>query len=217
MSDQGRHEAAIDCFKQALSINPIHFEVLTNLGKALHIQGDLQAAIAYFKQVLSQRPDHPDTQWSLANTQLLLGDYKDGWVNYESRFRINERVGCHAQPESTRLETIQAPLGEEIPVVSEQGIGDNLQFMRYVLYLKKLEFNTSFCVSPKPHPLIASSGITQALYTPEQANAKTDGRWIPLLSLPRVLDIRPDNVLINEPYIKSQPDAVKKWQILIHA
>ena len=99
-------------------------------------------------------------------------------------------------------------------LVSElgQGLGDTLQFIRYALYLKNTGLPVSLYVQTKLHGLIRASGITTRIYSPEQANQLTTGKWLPLCSLPGHLQVRPDHPVIDAPYIKAPEQRVDHWQ-----
>ena len=100
-------------------------------------------------------------------------------------------------------------------VVSEQGLGDTIQFMRYIPYLQKLGIDVTFCAQQKLHSLIKSSGIHSNPITPAQANKISKGYWIPLLSIPRHLAINPENPIIVEPYINSKKKFKRKWKHIL--
>jgi len=84
--------------------------------------------------------------------------------------------------------------------------------MRYVLYLNRTGMTASLCVTRKLHGLIQLSGITTTIYSPEEGNHLTQGKWLPLLSLPRYLNVNPDNPLVQQPYIKGPQQHVERWQ-----
>ena len=67
----------------------------------------------------------------------------------------------------------------------------------------------------KLHCLIKSSGIDPSPLTPEQANKVTEGQWIPLLSLPRLLKVNPEDPIITEPYIKTTEELTAKWAAIL--
>ena len=50
------------------------------------------------------------------------------------------------------------------------------------------------------------------IYSPEQANQFTTGKWLPLLSLPGYLQVRPDHPIVDTPYIKVPEQQVDQWQ-----
>jgi hypothetical protein len=102
--------------------------------------------------------------------------------------------------------------GAKILLVSEQGLGDTLQFMRYATTLRSQGASISLCAPPKLHTLIQASGIDPSPLTPEQANQVTDGHWTPLLTIPRHLEVNPGNPIVTEPYIKTTNELASKWK-----
>ncbi|WP_205909662.1 MULTISPECIES: hypothetical protein [Prochlorococcus] len=95
--------------------------------------------------------------------------------------------------------------------MTEQGLGDTLQFMRYAIALRNKGISVSLCAQSKLHNLIKNSGVDPSPLTPQQANEATEGQWIPLLSVPRHLDVSPQNPIITEPYIKTTDKLKAKW------
>ena len=65
--------------------------------------------------------------------------------------------------------------------------------------------------------MIQASGIDPSPLTPKQANAVTQGQWIPLLSVSRLLKVSPENPIITEPYIKTTNELNKKWSGILGA
>ncbi|TGG91862.1 MAG: tetratricopeptide repeat protein, partial [Aphanocapsa feldmannii 277cV] len=209
---QGDLEGAIISYRKALSIKPNYPQALNNLGNALREQGNLEDAIALYRKALSINPHYPDACFNLSYILLLSGDYDNGWKDYEWRFHKREAVKLHAHPQVEQWNGHDHCSGEKLILVSEQGLGDILQFMRYIPYLRSTGMDVSLCAPPKLHSLIQSSGITTALYTPEEANTITIGKWLPLLSLPRYLNIRPDNPIVDTPYIKVPEQKFLEWK-----
>ena len=99
----------------------------------------------------------------------------------------------------------------QLLLVTEQGLGDTLQFVRCAIALQNKGISVSLCAQPKLHSLIQASGIDPSPLTPKQANQVAEGQWIPLLSVPRHLDVSPDNPVITEPYIKTTEELNAKW------
>ena len=64
--------------------------------------------------------------------QLLLGDYNSGLKNYEWRLKEREAKGCHASPIIKKWDEEEINLKEQLMVISEQGLGDTIQFIRYI-------------------------------------------------------------------------------------
>jgi tetratricopeptide (TPR) repeat protein/GR25 family glycosyltransferase involved in LPS biosynthesis len=210
---QGDLTAAIASYNTALQLRPDYPEAHINLGNALQAQGDLTAAIASYNTALQLRPDYPKAQWNYSLSMLLSGDYKNGWEKYEWRFKRDKATSKpHALPKCSRLNDENLPNKQSpLLLVTEQGLGDTLQFMRYAEVLRKQGFSISLCAQPKLHTLIQTSGIDPSPITQQQANQVTEGQWIPLLSVPKLLGVGPNKPIITEPYIKTTEELISKW------
>ena len=92
---------------------------------------------------------------------LLSGDYKNGWEKYELRSKKqNKPATPHALPKCNQWNEEIAPNQvNQLLIVTEQGIGDTLQFMRYVKIMRQQSAKVSFCAEQKLHALIQASGI----------------------------------------------------------
>ncbi|AII47749.1 hypothetical protein KR52_01020 [Synechococcus sp. KORDI-52] len=216
LQEQGNLTAAIDFYKTAIALKPNYAEAHNNLGTALQQQGNLTAAIASYNKALKLKKDNPEVHWNSSLTMLLGGDYKNGWEKYEWRTKTGKvQLKPHASPRS-KLWNGKFPKKEvKLLIVTEQGLGDTLQFMRYALVLKKYKFNISLCAPARLHPLIKSSGIDSSPLTPEQANQVSEGEWIQLLSVPRYLNISPANPIITGAYIKPTDKLSCKWKKIL--
>ena len=87
--------------------------------------------------------------------------------------------------------------------------------MRYIKTLKDEGISTKFCAESKLHELIKASGIDSAPLTPEEGNQIVKGQWIPLLSLPKHLEVSPTRPLATDPYIKPTDKLMDKWHNLL--
>jgi tetratricopeptide (TPR) repeat protein len=216
LTEQGDLEAAIASCNKAIELKPSYPEAHYNLGNALHGQGHLESAIASFNTALQLKPNYPEAHWNSSLTILLGGDYSNGWKEYEWRFKSEREISRpHALPKCSKWDGRSAKQNHKLLLVSEQGLGDTLQFMRYVIALRNEGILVSLCAQRKLHTLIQSSGIDPSPLTPEQANQVKDGHWIPLLSVPRHLEVSPSNPLITEPYIKTNNELSTKWNSIL--
>ncbi|QNJ15858.1 TPR repeat-containing protein [Synechococcus sp. A18-40] len=213
LKEQGDLDAAIASFNTALQLKPNYPEAHNNLGIALMEQGNLDAAIASYNKALQLKPDYSEAHKNLSMTELLSGGYKSGWQRYEYRFQGKQGKSIlNANPPCKQWKGERITQCSQLLLVSEQGLGDTLQFMRYAIALREQGASVSFCAQPKLHSLIKASGIDPSPLTPQQANKINDGQWIPLLSVPRHLEVSPDNPIITEPYIKSTDELIDKWK-----
>jgi Flp pilus assembly protein TadD len=213
LREQGDLDAAIASYNTALQLKPNYPDAHINLGNALKEQGNLDAAIASYNTALQLKPNYPDAHTNLSMAELLAGDYKSGWERYEYRFGCKDDKGIlYANPPCEQWAGGELTEGSKLLLVSEQGLGDTLQFMRYAIALRDQDIQVLLCAQPKLHSLIQASGLHPSPITPPQANAVTEGFWIPLLSAPRHLEVSPDNPIITEPYIKTTDELITKWK-----
>ena len=213
--EYGDIEGAIHSIQKAISINSGYAEAYFNLGNALHAQGKLDNSISSYKKAIEIRNNYPSANFNLSLVQLLLGDYESGLENFESRFFAKEPAIPHAIPNLEKWEGETLSNNEKLIVVSEQGLGDTIQFMRYVKYLREKNIQVIFCAQEALHGIIKASKIHPSPITPNEANLLKEGKWIPLLSLPKYLNVRPANPLVIEPYIDTYDYLIKKWENIL--
>ena len=214
LQEQGDLTAAISAYKTALHLNPNYSEAHNNLGNALQQQGHLNAAIVSYRNALRLKHNFPLAHYNLSLCLLLAGDYTNGWQEGEWRLRHKNKL-LYSEPKCKQWDGTIPQKNKKLLLVSEQGLGDTLQFMRYTNILKYKGFDVSLCAPPKLHTLIQVSGVDSSPLTPDQANQVTSGQWIPLLSVPRHLKVSPNNPIINEPYIKTTGELQEKWKNIL--
>ena len=216
LKDLGNINEAISFYQKAI-LNRENFpDALVNLGNILRYYGNEKQAISTYRKALVSSKSSNEILYNISLTNLLYGNYKDGWIGYE--YRLKKTVGPvvpHALPKVPIFEGKNLEKNNKLLVVSEQGLGDTIQFMRFILYLRREGFNISFCAQNKLLDLIKFSGIIEEPLDPSQTNKIKKGNWIPLLSLPRLINVSPDNPLISEPYIRSDQKLKKKWNNIL--
>ena len=219
LKQQGDLDAAIASYNTALQLKPNYPDAHYNLGIALKEQGDLDAAIVSYNKALQLKPNFPDAHWNSSLAMLLVGDYKNGWEKFEWRSKQAEEPSKpHAIPKCDQWSgNVALNQASQLLLVTEQGLGDTLQFMRYATALRNKGLSVSFSAQSKLHSLIQTSGIDPSPLTPEQANQVVDGNWIPLLSVPGHLEVSPTNPIITEPYIKTTGELTSKWAGILSA
>ncbi|MCA9014364.1 MAG: tetratricopeptide repeat protein [Planctomycetaceae bacterium] len=131
---RGNIEAAIQAAERAIQAAPVQPEGYNNLGNALKLKHDLTGACENFMRALSLRPQFPMAEFNLATTYMLAGDLAAGWQGYERRAEIGPAprvvlTGPRWQGESLA--------GKTIFLWCEQGFGDTLLFIRFVIELKR--------------------------------------------------------------------------------
>ncbi|WP_206950681.1 tetratricopeptide repeat protein [Trinickia acidisoli] len=132
-----RFQEAADVYRQALALDPTASPAHYNLAVALRALGRTQEAESHYRRALELKPDCVDTQFGLAMLLLSTGAFDEGWRLYESRYALPQFVHGKTK-ESLPLPQWQGePLrGRSLLVWQEDGLGDMIQFGRYLPRLK---------------------------------------------------------------------------------
>ena len=126
--DEANHfDEAVREVKQVLDAEPENVKAKQLLSYACYHAGRPEEAIHFCEQALKYRPDHAPTLLNLAMMHLLMGDYPRGFAEYEVRYQV---MAC-STPEGPVWQGEDLS-GKRILLTSEQGMGDMIQFLRYV-------------------------------------------------------------------------------------
>ncbi len=213
---KGDIHIAIESYKKALKLKPNFPEALNNLGVALYEIGDLKIAIEVLKKALMLKPMYSEARFNLSRVELLIGDYKNGWNNYESRWKKINPTQLHSKkPDLPKWNGEILQPKEKLLIIGEQGLGDTIQFMRYVPFLRNQNIDVSFCAEETLHSLIKASNIDKNPLTPKEVNNISEGKWIELLSLPKYIGISTENPIVNNPYISVPKLLIRKWNDIL--
>ena len=212
---KGDLRAAIQAYKSALKLRSKASGFYSSLGVAFHELGDLVAAKKSHNKALELNPNFSEAKYNLALAMLLGDDYENGWQCYECRFEVNEDTAeFPLSAQCKRWEGEDLATGSRLFVVAEQGLGDILQFVRYVSVLRNQGVNVSLCIPSRLHPLIQASGLDSFPRSSERVSQLDEGFWVPLLSIPRYLGVSPANPIIVEPYLRPTNDLNDKWKTI---
>jgi len=209
----GRLPEAIADYEQALVLKPRYPEALSGLGVAMKEQGRLAEALACFDQALEIRPDFADARNNRAGVLLLEGRFAEGFTDYESRW--NRSNAPNRIYHSTLPQWDGAPLhGQKIIVFDEQGLGDLIQFSRYLPLLSEAGAEVTILARKSMHRLLSTLPGSVRL----TGHIESDNDFalqIPLMSLPLAFNTRLATIPASVPYLKAEPDRIAKWAKIV--
>ena len=151
---QQKFDEAINVFKNCLNLNKSHKFSILNLGNAYFHVKDFENAIVKYNKILSLDKNHTMAKIGLSKCYFAKHDYKKGFKFFEARKNLQVKNPKLIQKINTKFETKewfgQNLDNKTILILSEQGIGDNIQFARYIFLLKE-KFNTDifFCIEKR--------------------------------------------------------------------
>ena len=200
-------EAAKRAFAHAIALDRSHAASHINLGAAL-VQGlQPDQALAYLQRGVELDRSSADSLWNLALAHLQLGDFDSGWSLYDARLHLSKaRPGERPTAGPMPASLAECPRSGQPPLVvwCEQGMGDAIQFIRYLALLDAAGVAFEFrCRQPLltlfqtwtglQHRAVAETGqLDQADLRPQ----------IPLLSLPRLFGTSLVTIPAALPYLR---------------
>jgi tetratricopeptide (TPR) repeat protein len=205
-----RLDEALADHNAALALRPGFAEAFNNRGSAWHDLGRFDDAIADFRQVFARNPMHFEARANLALAQLLLGHWEQGWDGYE--FRFHKKQNATFRPDHPASEWSGEPLdGRRILLFAEQGFGDAIQFVRYVPALQAMGAHVTVMAHRRLHRLLATAGEGIEFVAAAMPEMRFDYQ-APLMSLPRLLNVRVDTVAAPQSYLHADPARSETWR-----
>lgn len=208
LMDQDRLDEAIERIRHALTLNPKFFEAYNNLGNGLQRMGKPAEAIANYEQAIRVKADYGEAHWNKSLALLLQGDFAEGWREYEWRWKSK---GFTERALGQPLWDGSALHGRTILLHAEQGLGDTLQFVRYVPWVKERGGRVVFeCPKALLRLLAGFEGIDQ-MVAAGSALPRYDVQ-APLMSLPGIFGTNLANLPAKTPYLSAQQRLIEHWR-----
>lgn len=205
-----RNQDAIADLQQALSISPSSFEAHNNLGNALSRLGRYREAAQSHARAVQINPGHAAARWNLGMCLLRLGDFEQGWPHAEARTDHWRALGWQARGgQALTPETDLA--GKSVLIYREQGLGDTLQFSRFTRMVHDRGAQVILEVQPELLDLIKRA-CPFAEVVPTGSDLPTFTHSCPMLSLPWVLGIQPNQIPPPTPGVAASANEVDAWR-----
>src|SRR6185437_7016850 len=162
----GRDDEALPWFEQAIMLRPDYIEALTNKAASLQQLHRFENAAATYHHIKSIAPGDAETDWNLSLLQLLTGNFEDGWAGREARWKASRAETSLTFP-GPRWRGEQDIAGKTILIYMDEGLGDAIQFARYVPEVAARGAHVILLVLPAVYPLLAKlPGVMQCLPLP---------------------------------------------------
>ena len=216
----GRFDEAQALLNTALAAHPGHGYTYYAMGSTLYEQGLRQEALAWLERAIEREPNLAEAHFHKALCHLQLGDFAKGWESWEWRWKIAQAKG--GWPPFRGSLWAGEPLGQQILLVwGEQGLGDNVQFVRYLAELRRRwpQAGLVYWCPESLLPLVAGFAAQHevSLLPREKAHpslVQGHDTHVPLMSLPGLLGVRLENSLdwaLPAGYLLPPPERVALW------
>jgi tetratricopeptide (TPR) repeat protein len=209
----GRYAEAVAAYDRALSIAPDHVKAWNNRGLALQALNRFDEALMSYRKALELQKDYADAHFNQGLALLTVGDFRRGFAEYEWRWR-RTAMPAHGRG---RPWLGEYPLGgRTILLHAEQGLGDTIQFVRYVPLLARTGAKIVLEVQPQLKALLGQTEGVCAVVARGEPLPSFDVHC-PLGSLPLALKTEPATIPAELPYLTADDAHIAKWRVRLEA
>jgi tetratricopeptide (TPR) repeat protein len=206
----GELSEALGSFIRASVLAGPNADTLTNIGILLKMLGRHHESAASFDRALALKPNDSSAKFALAFLYLSLGEFALGWPLYEARFDVPALNNPRRRFKAPRWNGSEPLAGKTVLVHAEQGLGDVMQFCRYLPLLAAQGAAVVFEVMPSLRSLLHTlPGAIRIIGRGEPLPAVD--YYCPLLSLPYALKTRLATIPAQVPYLAAEPERAAKW------
>ena len=209
----GRYEEALPWFDRALELRPRYPIALINKAASLTALRRFDEAIAVYHHVDAIDPGNAEAAWNLSLVQLLTGDFEAGWTGREARW--NRKTRQADQPKLSKVMWLgqEALEGKTILVHADEGLGDTIQFVRYVPMMAERGARVILAVQAPAQALLSDfPGVSECIPMSSPTLPPYD-MHCPICSLPLAFGTRLDTIPSEIAYLPAPADSrVQAWK-----
>ena len=199
----GQYTKAAKVFKDAIRLFGHDAAIWNNRGMAYGLADRPRPEIQCYRRAIAIQPEDPGSHVNLAMARLAQGDYVRGLKEYE--WRLNDKNGAlNGKVNGSLVERGDTPA--HLLVVTEQGLGDTLQFVRYLYDLRPLLPHATLTLAcpEKLCGLLRSSlsCVDNIIACETSLSGLTEVLYLPLMSLPHFCGVHPHKSCAPTPYLQ---------------
>ena len=209
--DQGRVSESIDLFNQAILLDPNQTEAFIYRGAALHRKGSFQKAMNDFDQALALDRNNAEAYLNKSLCHLIQGDFPAGFENFD-RFRKIRPHDVQVRLKRPPLPSLDHVPGKRILVHWEQGLGDTIQFCRYLKGLDERGAEILFAPQPVLSRLLQTlaSSVPFKFVNLDEKHPAYDYH-VSLMLLPKLFGTQVSTIPVGVPYLSAEPMLIDQW------
>ena len=211
LDSMGNLKDAIPCYEKAIALNPDYLEAYSNKGNAELGLGLLTRAHDSFQKALSILPGDADTLSNYSVLKLAEANFSEGWKDYESRFYCSSRIG-NPFKNIPKLESLANIENKKILIWAEQGLGDTIQFYRYLEKFSKFNSHITLAVQVELKELLVAQPLNITVLEIGEVVADGFDYQAALMRLPYLFHTDIDTIPADVPYIQVDEQKVGWWK-----
>jgi tetratricopeptide (TPR) repeat protein len=213
LKERGDLGEAVENCKKAIALKPDFAEAYNNLGLLLRAQGQHAEAVENYEKAIQLKPDYANAHWNYSLALLSNGRFAQGWKEYEWRRKANLGAILDSQRQEPSSWDGSPFVGKRLLIRYEQGMGDNLQFVRYVPMVKA---RGGMVIFETLRPLL---GLLQGFDgIDELVESAPDGKPTVefdldmfILDLPKIFGTTVETIPAEVPYLYADQTKVEYW------
>jgi len=204
-----RFDEALAAYDRALLVQPDFAQAISNRGVCLKELGRFEEALSSFDAAISFAPDDAEAVWNKALTLLLLERFEKGLELYEWRKNTREPAGNRMFPRPVWLGQ-EDVAHKTLLVHAEQGLGDVIQFSRYLQGLVERRAKVLFAPGEALQGLMQAFDGDVRIVDAEDASLAFDYH-VPLMSLPFAFQTTGSNIPAMPSYLRAEATRIESW------
>jgi len=207
--EQQRYDDAIAALANALRLRPTHASTLASIGVALNRRRAYAEALTFFDLAAANGERSAQLSFNRAFALLASGRFTEGFEAFEARHALNPV----RYPGTPRWDG--SPLaGRTLLVHDEQGLGDVVQFARFLPVAAAAASRGGRVVLSVPRSLTdLLAGLDGADEVVDSAGPLPPHDLVcPLMSLARLARTTPDIIPAAGGYLKADPQRAASWR-----
>lgn len=205
------YKKAASLHEKSIVLEPNGVNAHSNLGTSYKNLGYTNKAIQSYKKAIQLDSNFENAHFDLATIYLSKNDFKNGWSEYEWRFKKEEMLShivnnkdIFSKPMLKKDDNIE---GKILLLHSEQGFGDSIQFIRFLPLIKE-KFKCKIAVKCRDELKELFKTIEEIdILVNRSEDTPIFDYHLPIMSMPFILNMKSLNDLPKQmPYLKALDD-----------
>jgi tetratricopeptide (TPR) repeat protein len=208
-------EKSEKAFETALNIDkeyPNAYLANYNLGVFLKDRKEFKEALKHYEEAIKLNPNFAEAHWNRSLILLTSGNFEEGWKEFRYRFKkqisLDSRIFGKPEWKGESLEN------KRILIASEQGLGDSIQFIRYLPLIKEKKGYIILECKKELEKLFGNIVEIDEIIIKEKDKVpdKDFDYYIHLMDLPGIFGTNLNNIPNKVPYIKANQNLAEKFK-----
>jgi tetratricopeptide (TPR) repeat protein len=210
-----QHERAIEIYRRAIELNPGFVQAYSNMAMSFNDLGKHDLALEAYDRAVELKPEWGEARWNRSLTHLVFGNFERGWAEFDCRNRVDPPSSREFPGERWNGEDLS---GKTIVFNYEMGLGDSLNFVRYVpLVASRASRVILECQEPLRELFESVAGVDEVITLRKgEAYLRYDVHCS-LMRLPELFRSDAATMPRTVPYLRPSQERIGMWRMRMGA